>query len=202
LSLKGNWVNNDNTGAFNALSNGNVNFLGANQTIGGTQQTNFPSVYLAGTGIKKLLINATIKGILDLTDREFALEDRTLNFINTQTNGILLNGGIISTDFEGILNRSTKSINPYLFPLGSKSTGSLRYRPLYLTVKDSLSNVFGATFLNRNPSNYGYSTSSKRHDVDEVNHCIFIFLTNQLEKVLRILISITIISTMAILISW
>jgi gliding motility-associated-like protein len=173
LSIKGNWVNNDNNGAFNTASNGIVNFLGANQTIGGTQQTNFPSVYLAGSGIKKLLINTTIKGNLDLTDREFALEDRTLNFTNTQVNGIVLNGGIISTDFEGVLNRSTKSVNPYLFPLGSKSTGSLRYRPLYLNVKDSLNNVFGATFLNRNPSNYGYSTSSKRHDVDEVNQLYF-----------------------------
>jgi len=173
LSFTGNWTNNDSNGAFDISSSGKVNLIGANQTIGGSQNTNFPDVNLAGSGIKKLLINTTIKGALDLTDREFALDSKTLNFVNTNPTGISLNGGIISTDFQGMLNRSTKSIVPYLFPLGSKSTGSLRYRPVYLNVKDSLANVFGVTYLNDNPSRYGYSTSSKRYDVADVNPLYF-----------------------------
>ena len=173
IGLTGNWSNNDSNGAFDASSTGKVNLTGANQTIGGTQNTNFPDVYLAGSGIKKLLINTTIKGALDLTDREFALESFTLNFTNTKPTGITLNGGIISTDFEGVLNRSTLSILPYLYPLGSKSTGTLRYRPVYVNVKDSSFNTFGITFLNANPSRYGYSTSSKRYDVADVNPLYF-----------------------------
>ncbi len=173
ITLTGNWSNNDNLGAFSIVSSGNVNFIGASQTIGGNQTTVFPSVFLSGTGIKKLLINTSINGTLNLSDRELALEDKNLNFLNKTATGISFNGGFVSTDLKGILYRSTNSIAEFIYPLGSKTTGTLRYRPIALKTKDNLNNVFGATFVNRDPTLEGFNRDQKRFDVNEVNPLYF-----------------------------
>ena len=175
LTLTGNWSNNDAQGAFNVVSSGNVNFTGQNQTIGGSQPTFFPGVVLTGTGtgIKRLLIDASINGRLNLTDREFALDDKRLNVLNKNTDAIALTTGFISTNSRGILYRNTNSISDYLFPLGSKTSGSLRFRPVSLKVKDNLDNSFGVTFVNNDPSNEGFNRDQKRFDVNEVNPFYF-----------------------------
>jgi gliding motility-associated-like protein len=169
ITLTGNWINNDPLGAFNIASTGNVNFLGGNQTIGGTQPTTFPAVNMAGTGIKTLLINANINGALNLVDREFALVDKTLNILNKRAFELTFTTGFISTDLRGMLYRSTNSSDSYLYPLGSRTTGTLRYRPVTVVAKDKLDNSFGVTFVNNDPSNQGFSRDRKRFDVNEIN---------------------------------
>lgn len=179
ISFTGNWVNNDALGAFNVASTGNVNFLGASQTIGGTQLTRFPAINLSGTGVKTLLINASINGAFNLTDREFAVADKTLDFINKNAAGITFTTGFISTDLRGMLYRSTNSLNGYLYPLGSRTTGTLRFRPVNVFSKDNLDNSFGVTFVNDDPSNQGFSRDRKRFDVNEINPNYFHILNQK-----------------------
>ena len=169
ITLTGNWINNDASGAFNVASTGNVNFSGANQTIGGTQLTRFPAVNLSGTGIKTLLTNSSVNGALNLTDREFALADKSLDFINKNAAGITFTTGFISTNLRGMLYRSTNSLNSYLYPLGSRTTGTLRYRPVTVVAKDNLDNSFGVSFVNSDPSSQGFNRDRKRFDVNEIN---------------------------------
>ena len=169
LTIAGNWSNNDVQGAFNIASSGNVNFTGSDQTIGGTQPTFFPGVVLSGTGIKKLLINASVNGGLNLNDREFALEDKSLNFLNKVATGITFTTGFVSTNLRGTLYRNTNSQSEYVFPLGSRTTGNLRYRPVILKAKDNLDNSFGVTFVNKDPSTEGFDRNQKRFDVNEIN---------------------------------
>src|SRR6476659_5970381 len=90
LTLTGNWLNDDNQGAFNIASSGNVNFTGADQTMGGTQTTIFPNVILSGSGIKKLLINTSINGSLNLNDREFAADSKNLFILSNNPTTISL----------------------------------------------------------------------------------------------------------------
>lgn len=178
LLLRGNWSNDDSQGAFDPASTGTVTFFGQNQTIGGSQTTIFPSVLLLGSGSAKktLLTNTSINGTLNLTDREFALENRNLNFLKKDSSGISLSdSGFISTDLKGILYRSTNSSSSYIFPLGSKATpmGTLRFRPVVLKTKDNLDNIFGVTFGNEDPTLAGYNRDQKRYDVNEVNPFYF-----------------------------
>jgi gliding motility-associated-like protein len=173
LTLKGNWLNDDNKGAFNIASSGNVSFTGANQTIGGTQTTIFPNVILSGTGIKKLLINTSVNGTLNLNDRELAADSKNLFLLSNNPNTISLTSGFISTDNRGFLYRNTNSQSAYLFPLGSKLTGTLVYRPVSTKVKDNSNNTFGVNFTDKDPSSEGYNRNSKRFDVNEINPLYF-----------------------------
>lgn len=173
ITLTGNWSNGNNTGAFNIASTGSVNFNGADQTIGGTQTTVFPNVILSGTGIKSLLINTSVNGTLNLNDREFSLANRNLDFLNKTATGITFSTGFISTDKKGMLYRSTNALDSYIFPMGSKVTGTLVYRPVSLIAKDNLNNTFGVTFLDKDPTTEGFDVLSKRYDVNIVNSLYF-----------------------------
>src|SRR4051812_37409463 len=70
IILKGDWTNNSaNTGFINS-SPGTLILSGDTQNIKGSFSTNFFNLTLAGTGIKKTLINTNVEGVLDLGSRE------------------------------------------------------------------------------------------------------------------------------------
>lgn len=172
ITLTGNWTNNNSQGAFNFVPNlnlGNVNFLGANQTIGGSQKTNFPNVILGGTGIKKLLFTTDITGTLDLKDRELAADAQILSILKTDVTAITFTSGFISTDGKGFLYRNTNATDNYFFPLGSNSKSTLIFRPINIKPLDNSINSFGVSFRNNDPTNDGFDIKSKRFDVNEVN---------------------------------
>jgi gliding motility-associated-like protein len=169
ITLTGNWSNGDAQGAFNILSTGNINFIGANQTIGGTQKTFFPNVNLLGTGIKKLTFNVDVFGILNLNSRELALEGQNLELTNASANALLFSTGFTSSDAKGNLYRRTNTTADYIYPMGSLMQGFLRYRPIIITPKDNLNNTFGVSFVNDDPNLDGFNRQSKRPDVAEVN---------------------------------
>lgn len=173
ITLNGNWKNDDLQGAFNIASTGNVNFTGANQTIGGLTPTIFPNVILAGSGVKTLLINSSINGTLNLNDREFALNANNLFILSNNPNTISFTNGFVSTEQKGYLYRNTNSQSDYLFPLGSVSTANLVYRPVSVKAKDNANNTFGVSFIDRDPSTEGYNINSKRFDVGQVNPNFF-----------------------------
>ncbi len=182
ITLTGNWTNNDPQGAFNFVPNlnlGNVNFLGANQSIGGSQKTNFPNVILGGTGIKKLLFTTDITGTLDLKDRELAVDAQILSILKTDITTITFTTGFISTDGKGFLYRNTNISDDYVFPLGSNLKGSFLYRPVNIKPLDNALNSFGVSFINSDPTAEGFDRQSKRFDVNEVNPNYFHILNQR-----------------------
>lgn len=178
LNVSGNWVNNDPAGVFQLASTGTTNLNGTNQTIGGTQKTVFPNLVLQGTGVKKLLADADVRSTLNINDLEFALEDKNLEILGTAVTSLSYNTGFISTDLKGYLYRHTNTAADYSYPLGSKITGSLVYRPVTIKTADNLDNVIGLSFVDKDPTTEGYSRTSKRFDVNEINPKYF-YLADQ-----------------------
>ncbi|MBK0381879.1 gliding motility-associated C-terminal domain-containing protein [Pedobacter sp. SD-b] len=179
ITLTGNWINNDSQGAFNVVSSGNVNFLGADQSIGGSQKTNFPNVVLGGTGVKKLLFSTDILGTLNLTDRELAVDAQNLSILKNDVAAITFTSGFISTDGKGFLYRNTNISDSYVFPLGSNLKGSFIYRPVNIKPLDNANNSFGVSFINNDPTTEGYNRQQKRFDVNEVNPNYFHILNQR-----------------------
>ncbi len=175
ISVNGNWINDDVAGVFSLASTGIVTLKGANQTIGGTQKTVFPNLTLAGSGVKKLLVNVDIRSTLNINNLEFALEDNNLEILGTSVNSINYTTGFISTNSKGFLYQHTNTASDYTYPLGSKITGSLIYRPVTIKTNDNLDNVIGLSFMNKDPSTEGYSRLSRRFDVNEINDKYFYF---------------------------
>ena len=178
IDVAGNWINNDAGAVFSLASTGIVRLNGANQTIGGTQKTTFPNLVLAGTGIKKLLADVAVRSSLNLSNREFAAEDKNLEVLGTTVNSLNFTTGFVSTDLKGYLYRRTNTASDYVFPLGSRLTGSLVYRPVKVKTKDNLDNTVGLAFVNKDPDAEGFSRSTKRFDVNEINPKYF-YLADQ-----------------------
>lgn len=178
VNVSGNWVNNDAGGVFQLASTGNVTLKGANQTIGGSQKTTFPNLVLQGTGVKTLLTNADVRSSLNINDLEFALEDKNLEISGSAVNSMSYTTGFISTNKKGYLYRHTNTAADYVFPLGSKITGNLIYRPVTIKTQDNLDNTVGLGFVDKDPTTEGYDRSLKRFDVNEVNSKYF-YLADQ-----------------------
>ncbi|MFC5282709.1 gliding motility-associated C-terminal domain-containing protein [Pedobacter alpinus] len=176
INVSGNWANADAQGVFTLPSSGLVTLNGANQNIGGTQKTVFPNLTLAGTGIKKLLVNTDVRANLDLADRELALEDKNFEVLGTTQTSLIFTTGFISTNLKGFLYRNTSSGATYTYPLGSNLSGSFKYRPVTVLTKDNLNNSIGLSFVEKDPSNEGFSRDAKRFDVNEVNPLFFYLL--------------------------
>lgn len=178
LTVKGNWLNNDASGVFVLASTGNIVLNGADQNIGGLRKTNFPNLILAGTGVKKLLTDADVRATLTLNNLEFAVEDKNLSVLGTAVGSIVYTTGFISTNLKGYLYRHTNTADDYIFPLGSKLSGNLLYRPVTVKTKDNLDNSIGLSFVDKDPTTEGYSRTLKRFDVNEVNPKYF-YLADQ-----------------------
>lgn len=178
VNVSGNWLNNDAAGVFKLASTGTVSLNGANQTIGGSQKTTFPNLVLQGTGVKKLLTDADVRSTLNINDLEFALEDKNLEILATAVTSLSYSTGFISTDLKGYLYRHTNTAADYSFPLGSKITGSLIYRPVTIKTADNLDNTIGLSFVDKDPTTEGYNRTSKRFDVNEINPKYF-YLADQ-----------------------
>ncbi|WP_304062198.1 gliding motility-associated C-terminal domain-containing protein [Pedobacter glucosidilyticus] len=169
ISIYGNWINNSSGMAFNNVSSGNVLLSGANQSIGGLSTTRFPVLTLAGTGFKTLNVNTDVNVALDLADKELKLNDKTLTILSGKADAVKTTTGFVSTNTGGKFQRLTNLTDNYLFPLGSNEGGTLRLSNLIVSPKDNTDNIYGVTFINRNPSNDGYATTQKRFDVNTVN---------------------------------
>ncbi|WP_017259418.1 gliding motility-associated C-terminal domain-containing protein [Pedobacter arcticus] len=178
LTVKGNWLNNDASGVFALASTGNTVLNGTDQSIGGSQKTNFPNLTLAGTGVKKLLTDADVRATLRLNNLEFAVEDKSLSVLGTAVGSIVYTTGFVSTNSKGFLYRHTNTADDYVFPLGSKLNGSLIYRPVTVKTKDNLDNTVGLSFVEKDPTTEGYDRSLKRFDVNEINPKYF-YLADQ-----------------------
>ncbi|MBC7743484.1 MAG: gliding motility-associated C-terminal domain-containing protein [Flavobacterium sp.] len=177
LIVKTDWQNNDPSfTAFNKQSTGIVELSGAQQSIGGTFKTEFPSLSISGTAAKTLKINTDLNGTLSLNDQELKTDQYTLTVLNSSANAIDRSSGFISTDNKGRLLRIINSVSTYQFPLGTSDGGESFYRPFEVDSKDAVQNSFSASFSKKDPSSAGYSRMSKRPDIDNVYEKYFYVL--------------------------
>lgn len=162
--LYGDWINN---GTF-IPDQSEVNLLGGDQNIAGASVTTFHRLYLLGSGIKYLQINAEVNDRLDLTDRELYTGEFDMNIITPDVNSIQRTTGFVSSTGVGKLIRSTNSSFTYLFPTGS-SAGTVRYRPVQITPAPSTPHVFGVRLANVDATSEGFDRGNKEEEICEIN---------------------------------
>lgn len=170
LGVGGNWENNDNaTNALNQNGVGTVEFLGVDQSIGGSNQTKFYNLLLSGTGIKTLDIDQEVTNTLDLTDRELALQISNISITNTDVNAITRSSGFISSaSMQASIIRNTALAGDYLFPTGSTLGLTPRYRPVILTVP-AASATLAVAFSNSDPNVNGLTRGNLSQGLTDIN---------------------------------
>lgn len=171
IILEGDWENN---GVYNA--NGSTVTLNGNvQNVSGTTVTEFFNlICLGGLNARKQLsaTDARVLGILDLGDVEFATDVNTLSVLNTALNAIARNNGFVSSLGDGRLNRSTNSVDSYLFPVGANQSGA-KYRPIVLTTQSNALEEYGVRFANTNASLEGFDVDALADSLCEVNPAFY-----------------------------
>ncbi|MES2140317.1 MAG: gliding motility-associated C-terminal domain-containing protein [Bacteroidota bacterium] len=173
--LTGDWTNSSGNGAFtdingtNGASSITCLLVGGNQNIQGTDVTEFHNLVLENNGVKQLNgVDAIVRDTLNLNDRELATGFKTVFVTNPALPSIQLSTGFVSSLGSGALVRSTATMQPYLFPVGS-SLNSLRYRPVEITPDNNFPNDFAVRMANVDPTTETYDKSIKRATVVTVN---------------------------------
>lgn len=168
FSVSGDWENNAVFNADQSL----VNLNGANQLVTGTFSTGFYDLNLLGTGIKTLDIDASVLGVLELNDLEFATDNNTLQVLNTSSAAITEIGGFVSSTGNGRLSWAMNSTDTYVFPLGS-SVGTPRIRPLAITPTAVTPNTFAARLANNSATTDGFDVSDMAPELCNVNDLFY-----------------------------
>lgn len=169
LYLTENWTNNAGNFAFTNGSNGEVILAGANQSIQGSNITEFYTLTLSGTGIKSLNnIDAIVKNQLNLNNLECATNTNILFIKNTSLNAIQRSDGFVSSLGSGALSRDMNLGLPYLFPVGS-SDGTLRYRPVKIRPTLNSNVTYSVRMANVNATSEGFGINVKENKISQVN---------------------------------
>jgi hypothetical protein len=174
FSVSGDWENNAVFNADQSL----VNLNGANQLVTGIFSTGFYDLNLLGTGIKTLDVDASVLGVLELNNLEFATDNNTLQVLNTSSTAITENGGFVSSTGNGRLSWAMNSTDMYVFPLGS-SIGTPRIRPLAITPTAVTPNTFAARLANNSSTTDGFDVSAMALELCSVNDLFY----NQIDHV-------------------
>jgi hypothetical protein len=174
FSVSGDWENNAVFNADQSL----VNLNGANQLVTGIFSTGFYDLNLLGTGIKTLDVDASVLGVLELNNLEFATDNNTLQVLNTSSTAITENGGFVSSTGNGRLSWAMNSTDMYVFPLGS-SIGTPRIRPLAITPTAVTPNTFAARLANNSSTTDGYDVSAMAIELCSVNDLFY----NQIDHI-------------------
>lgn len=169
IYLTQNWTNNAGNTAFTNTSDGEVVLAGANQSIQGSDVTEFYTLTLSGSGIKSLnAIDAIVKHRLNLNNLELATDVNTLLIKNTALNAIQRSSGYVSSLGNGSLTREMTLGLPYLFPVGS-SDGTTRYRPVRIKPTLNANVVYSVRMANVNATSEGFDINVKENKISQVN---------------------------------
>lgn len=144
IDFTGNWTNNSGGNVF-GTSAGTVELSGNNQTIGGTNATEFNNLFLLGTGDVTLLqsigtggLTALENGVLALNNQQLILNSNTLTTHNSSAGAFTRISGFIVSETEptpGYGRVRWEVNNPsggtYVWPFGSDATND--FLPVTLT---------------------------------------------------------------------
>ena len=167
IDLEGNWTNNS---IFIPGMN-TTRLSGGIQEINGLANTNFFNLDALGSinDVKQLQgVDVSVANIFNLGDVEFATKQNTLKILNPQLNAIIRLNGFVSSLGIGRLERTTNSLQSYLFPTGS-SLGTTRYRPISIRpdLNDTL--VYGVRMVNGDPNMEGLDRFALSDSLCEIN---------------------------------
>lgn len=181
------WTNDAGNAAFtnivgiNGASAITCYMIGGNQSILGTDETEFHNLRLRGSGIKQLIgVNAIVHDTFDLNTFEFATGGNKLFVTNTDPDAIeFVNGsGYVSSSDGGWLARNTNSPVRYMFPVGS-SVGQFRYRPVEIAPVDNFPNQYAVRMANVDPGIEGYPTTQREATMSRVNEYYYHQITRE-----------------------
>ncbi len=169
----GNWTNNvPNPFASTPDELGTVRLIGDEQTIQGSQPSNFYDLHLQNTGVKHARQHVAVWGTLHLNDRELeaaqyiiSVENPSLTAVQTGLNGSF---GFVSNLDTGALQRSTNQSADYLFPVGS-ALSPARLRPIRLQPADAAANAYRVRFANVDATTESYDRSLRAWEVCDIN---------------------------------
>lgn len=173
IFLTGDWTNNVNT-PFTSTANqvGTVRFIGDEQTIDGSQVSNFFDLHLEQTGVKHARQDVQVFGQLFLNDREFEaatqtifVENPALNAVQTGLNGVW---GFVSNLGDGGLQRATNLVQEYFFPVGS-ALAPARFRPVYIEPNATTAAAFKTRFANTDATTESYDRSLRARVICDIN---------------------------------
>jgi gliding motility-associated-like protein len=168
IALK-NWDTNHKRGGILSVATGVVTLSGNDQIIGGTHDSNFPNLVLAGTGKKTLNQDVNIYQSLALNDAEFAVNKKKLTLFATTPESLTRINGFISTEEEGYFYRDIAFDKEYLFPMGTTKYGKILYRPVVAKLKKDQRNLFGVSFVGKDPTFSFLNRDIKGRNIVEIN---------------------------------
>lgn len=168
IALK-NWDTNHKHGGIFSVANGVVTLSGNDQIIGGTHDSNFPNLVLAGTGKKMLNQDVNIYKSLAINDVELAINKRKLTLFSTAPESLTRTNGFISTEEEGYFYRDIAFDKEYLFPMGTPKYGKTLYRPVIAELKKDQGNLFGVSFVAKDPTYSFLNRDIKGGNIVEIN---------------------------------
>ncbi len=161
IRVTGDWTNNGGNTMLVNNSQGTVVLDGANQSIKGSDITDFHNLTLAGgSSIKTMELNTNVANVLDLGDEELQTNDNTIFVNNPSPSSIVWNTGFVNSDsLGGYLARATNSTSEYLFPVGSDLLTDV-YRPVTLKPASSNANIYGVRLSDEDPNLDNSGTSA------------------------------------------
>lgn len=169
ITLTQDWMNDANNNAFISGGNGKVVMDGNAQTIGGTGlPTHFEHLSLRNASVKTMSASIVVEDTLDLQDCELAAGTNTVSLTNGNPASMMFTTGFVSNGIGGGLERTTNSLNAYLFPTGS-SIGTARFRPVGILPVLPTATQYKVGFHNNSPTTDGYSTSNTVSPICYVN---------------------------------
>jgi gliding motility-associated-like protein len=181
--LDNNWIN-DATFTHNGST---VEMYGATEeyiTSNNATVTTFDTLLLDGAGAygtpnarKTQTLDANVAAALELKDRDLYTRTHNMNILTPTVSAVTNNPtagseGFVQSDGVGRLSRVTNSTGRYFFPVGADS-GTLRYRPVYMTPKASNPDTFKVRLANYNASNDADSTDLVDSTICTVNKLFY-----------------------------
>ncbi len=167
IVVENRWVNNTGSKLMDNGSVGLVKFIGGKGTLEGQKATFFPKLSFIGDGIFYLKNHIEIGDNINIGDAEIKTDGYSLSIFNPDVQALLYNKGFFYTQKESFLFRKTGQIGTYIFPFGSDKLNLKR--PVAITPKDAGVNTYGAAFIDRDPSDDGYSRAVKKSGIGNIN---------------------------------
>ncbi|MCS7297678.1 MAG: gliding motility-associated C-terminal domain-containing protein [Bacteroidia bacterium] len=162
-------VQNDDAGQLfvPAPSPGTLVLAGGLQTLRGSFPIRTDTLILVGSVPKVLQTDLYIDGVLDLGDAELRTQSRTAAIRNPEPGAIRRQGGFVSSDVGGALERLTDRSATYLFPVGGHTP--LRYRPVEIVPTSSAAHRYAVRLANADPTAEGRPRDQRPPELCEIN---------------------------------
>ena len=167
-----NWENNDefNSGTSRVELDG-----GNDQYITGTSMSNFYNLWLRGTGVKYLDLDASVSNELDLDTLELNTDSSTFFVYNPSNTAIKRvigtnKQGFVASANTGWLSWAVNSASNYFFPTGSRISGSSDlFRPFEITPSTASADTFRVRLAPVNATDENYPLVNKDSSLCTLN---------------------------------